>query len=152
MKAEKRNHLWLAIICFILAGLLVVVHASQGWAQDKPPSPPPVNNQVIKSSGVPSMDKPPTPPPQEMLGEQTTPSGAGDMYPPTNPLATEQSVEVGESTADSVNIPSSHGKTTGEIQKAPPVNANSQKPTYEIKLDKGCSTPDKAIPQRSLSR
>jgi len=150
MKAEKRNHLWLAIICFILAGLLVVVHASQGWAQDKPPSPPPVNQQAIKSTGVPSMDKPLTPPPQDVESSQSFPADSADIAPSTNPLVTEQNAEVGESTADSVNIPSSHGRTKGEIQKDSP--ANAPKPTYEIKQKEGGSPSHKPIPKKSISR
>ena len=150
MKIKARNHLWLTIFCFILAGFVETGYAKQGWAQDKPPTPPPVNKQVIKSTGAPSMDKPPTPPPQEMMGEQTTPSGAGDMYPPTNPSVTEQNAEVGEATADSVNIPSSHGRTKGEIQKDSP--ANAPKPTYEIKQKEGGSPSHKPIPKKSISR
>ena len=130
MKIKARNHLWLTIFCFILAGMLGTGYAKQGWAQDKPPTPPPVNQQVIKSTGVPSMDKPPTPPPQDVESGQSLPASSADMFPPTNPLATEQSAEVGEA-ADSVNIPSSHDRTKGEIQKDSP--ANAPKPTYEIK-------------------
>jgi len=147
MKIKTRNYLWITIFCFILAGFVETGYVT---AQDKPPSPPPINKQIIKSTGGSGIDKPPTPPPQGVETDQSLPSGSGDMFPPTNPLVTEQNAEVGESTADSVNIPSSHGRTKGEIQKDSP--ANAPKPTYEIKPKKSGSTPDKAIPQRSISR
>ena len=147
MKIKTRNHLWLTIFCFILAGFVETGYVT---AQDKPPSPPPINKQIIKSTGGSGIDKPPTPPPQGVETDQSLPSGSGDMFPPTNPLVTEQNAEVGESTADSVNIPSSHGRTKGEIQKDSP--ANAPKPTYEIKQKEGGSPSHKPIPKKSISR
>jgi hypothetical protein len=79
MKVQERKYLWL-IICFALICLI-----SKGFvfAQDKPPTHPPITNQINSYPALPASDKPSTTPPQEVKNEFAG-SPVTDM-PPTHP-------------------------------------------------------------------
>jgi hypothetical protein len=83
MKVQERKYLWL-IICF---ALICLIAKGFVFAQDKPPTHPPITNQINAYPALPASDKPSTTPPQEVKNEFAG-SPVTDM-PPTHPPQVE---------------------------------------------------------------